>query len=41
MSPSVVAVDSFGLGLMTMAPLALIAIAGWVARRWWVRQRSD
>jgi hypothetical protein len=41
MSPSVVAVDSFELGLMTMAPLVLVIVAGWVARRWWAGQQTD
>lgn len=41
MNTTVAGVDAFELGLMTMAPLALIIVAGWVARRWWQRQQAD
>jgi len=41
MTSTIAAVDPFELGLMTMAPLALVIVAGWVARRWWSRQRAD
>ncbi|MFM7616142.1 MAG: hypothetical protein ACKO72_01580 [Actinomycetes bacterium] len=34
-------IDPFELGLMTMAPLVLVIVAGWVARRWWARQQTD
>ena len=33
-------VSEFDLGLMTMAPLALIVLAAFIARRWWQRQQQ-
>ena len=40
MTPPVANASEFDLGLMTMAPLALIVVAGLIARRWWQRQQG-
>jgi len=41
MTVTIGSIDPFELGLMTMAPLALVVLAGWLARRWWTHQQPD
>jgi len=41
MMTTVANVETVRIGILTMAPILLIAVAGWLARRWWVRQQAD